>query len=233
MATTFLSFGQTTRTIKPILGTPNSYSKQQQLIWQTVLEMYDKIKSGDADYKKLSPNDKALIDSLDEGYGPITKEPGCSWYCGGQMYKVTSGSYLKGQGNTNYKPDNIHDFNLFTSWVPDTTNGVTGKKISFHFKPLSPRVTEILIYNGYIKNMELFKANARVKKFRLYINNVYYATLELSDTTAQQTFKIAPTQSKGKKKDLILTLEIAEVYKGEKYADVAVSEINFNGIDVH
>jgi len=202
-------------------------------MWQIILDKYDKIKSGDLAYGKLAPNEQALIDSLEGGYGPLTEGPGCSWYCGGQMYKVTSNSYLKEQGNTNYKPDNIHDFNLFTAWVPDTTNGVIGKKINFHFKPLSPRVTEILIYNGYIKNTELFKANARVKKFRLYINDVYYATLELADTAARQAFKITPTQSKDKKQDLILTLEIAEVYKGEKYTDVAVSEINFNGIDVH
>ena len=149
------------------------------------------------------------------------------------MYKVTSDPYLKGNGNTTYKPDNIHDFDLFTAWVPDTANGVVGKKVNFHFKPLSPRVNEIMIYNGYIKNYDLFKANSRVKKFRLYINNKLYAILELADTTAQQSFSIPPTRSTVKGKDLILTFEIMEVYKGDKYTDVAVSEINFSGVDVH
>src|SRR5690606_14949921 len=209
---TTLSFGQTLKTIKPTIGAPNNYSRQKQALWQTTIDKYAKINSGDLDYEKLSSKDKILIDSLEMGYGPMTGGPGCSWYCGGQLYKVTSGSCLKGQGNITYKPDNIHDFDLFTDWVPDTTDGVTGKKINFHFRPLSPRVNEIMIYNGYIKNTDLFNANARVKKFKLYINNVFYAILELADTTALQSFEITPIQSKDKSKDLILTFEIIEVY---------------------
>lgn len=202
-------------------------------MWQEVLKKYPKMASGDLAYKDLSPKDKELMDSLENGDGPMTEGIGCSWYCGGEMYKVTSDSYLKAQGNVNYKPENIHDFNLFTAWVPDTTHGGIGKKISFHFKPLSPSVTEIIIYNGYIKNYDLFKSNSRVKKFKLYINNALYAILDVGDTTASKTFKIGPHQSRDKKKDLILTLEILEIYKGTKSNDVAVSEINFNGIDVH
>lgn len=91
----------------------------------------------------------------------------------------------------------------------------------------------LYIYNGYIKNYDLFKANARVKTFRLYINNVPYAILELSDTTAQQSFKIEPVRSTIKNKDLVLTFEILEIYEGDKYKEVAVSEINFDGLDVH
>ncbi|WP_449384816.1 hypothetical protein [Chitinophaga rupis] len=57
--------------------------------------------------------------------------------------------------------------------------------------------------------------------------------MELSDTTAQQSFKIEPVRSTIKNKDLVLTFEIQEVYKGNKYMEVAVSEINFDGLDVH
>jgi hypothetical protein len=149
------------------------------------------------------------------------------------MYKVTSNSYLTEHGKISYKPDNIHDFDLMTAWVPDSRNGVIGKKINFHFKPLSPRVNKIMIYNGYIKNYSLFKSNSRVKKFKMYINGVPYANLLLADTTAQQSFIIDPARSENKKKDLILTFEIVEVYRGDKYSDVAVSEINFSGLDVH
>lgn len=228
-----ISFGQTLKILKPAVGTPNNYSKQDQILWQSVLDKYSKIISGDLDYEALNVKDKALIDSFEMGSGPLTEGPGCSWYCGGQMYKVTSNSYLKEQGNISYKPDNIHDFDLMTAWVPDTRNGVIGQKVNFHFNPLSPRVNEIIIYNGYIKNYDLFKANSRVKKIKLYINSAYYATLELADTTAQQSFKIEPIRSTTKQKDLILTFEILEIYKGDKYIDVAISEINFNGIDVH
>jgi hypothetical protein len=227
------AFGQTSKVLKPSLGTSNNYSKIEQLNWQNALEKYSKIDIGSLDYEKLPKKDKLLIDSLEMGFGPLTQGPECSWYCGGEMYKVTSDGHLHQQGNVNYKTENIHDFDLFTAWIPDTVGSAIGKRINFYFKPLSPRVNEIIIYNGYIKNYELFKNNSRVKKFKLYINSVYYATLELSDTTASQTFQIAPVRSTDKKKDLVLTFEILEIYKGDKYLDVAVSEINFNGLDVH
>lgn len=227
------SFAQTVKTIKPTIGGNNNYSKKEQQQWQQALDNSAKMDAGELSYEKLAPKDKAFIDSMEMGYGPMTEGPGCSWYCGGQLYKITADESLKDQGNISYKTDNIHDFDLFTAWVPDTTNGVIGKKVNFHFKPLSPRVNKINIYNGYIKNYDLFKANARVKTFMLYINNVPYAILQLSDTTACQSFKIEPVRSNVKNKDLILTFEIREIYAGDKYTEVAVSEINFDGLDVH
>src|SRR5688500_18056665 len=86
---TNLSFGQTLRTIKPTIGTPNNYTKQEQIIWQSVLDKYSKINSADLDCEALNTKDKALIERLEMGSGPLTEGPGCSWYCGGQMYKVT------------------------------------------------------------------------------------------------------------------------------------------------
>ena len=228
-----LSFGQSLKTIGPTIGVPIIYSNEEQTLWQSILDKYSKINSGDLRYDTLNVTEKALIDSLEMGDGPLTEGPGCSWYCGGQMYRVTSNSYLTEHGKISYKPENIHDFDLMTAWVPNAKNGVIGKKINFHFKPLSPRVNKIMIYNGYIKNYSLFKANSRVKKFKLYINGVPYANLLLADTSAPQSFEIDPVQSKNKKKDLILTFEIVEIYKGDKYLDVAVSEINFSGLDVH
>ena len=229
----FIVLGQNLKILKPEIGISHNFSKKQQVVWQDILDKYSRIETVGFDYKKLSKGDKALIDSLEMGYGPMTQAPGCSWYCGGQMKKVTSESYLKNHGNFNYKPENIHDIDLFTVWIPDTTGGAIGKKINFHFEPLSPRVSKIIVYNGYIKNYELFKSNSRVKTFRLLVNNMPYALLELCDTTSSQTFTIAPQQSKKKNIDLILTFEIIDIYKGTKYTDVAVSEINFDGLDVH
>jgi intein/homing endonuclease len=71
------------------------------------------------------------------------------------------------------------------------------------------------------------------KKLKLYINNKPYANLELQDVTASQSFKIDPIQSTDSTKDLVLTFEVIEIYKGTKYGDLAISEINFDGLDVH
>ena len=57
--------------------------------------------------------------------------------------------------------------------------------------------------------------------------------MDLNDTTASQRFEIEPIQSTIENQDLVLTLEILEAYEGEKYTDLVISEINFDGIDVH
>ena len=225
--------GQNLPVLKPTLGANNEYSKADQVVWEKALQQYDEINSGNLDYEKLPESDKQMIDSMEMMEGPLTQGPGCSWYCGGGPYKITSSSYIKDQGKITYLPDNIHDFNLFTAWVPDNSNGAIGKKINFHFKPFAPRINEIIIWNGYVKNSDLWKANSRVAKFKLIINGKPNAILELKDVNNTQSFKISPVQSTDSTKDLILTLEILEIYKGTKYDDVAISEINFDGLDVH
>ncbi len=225
--------GQNLPTIQATVHGSNDYNKPDQAVWQKTLDQYAKINSGDTKYDFLSEPDKKMIDSLEMGYGPMTQGVGCSWYCGGGPYKITSSPYLKDEGKITYLPDNIHDFDLFTAWVPDNTNGSIGKKINFHFKPFAPRVNEILIWNGYIKNTDLWKANSRVARFKMIVNGKPNAILELKDVNNTQSFKINPIQSTDSTEDLILTLEILEVYKGTKYDDVAVSEINFDGLDVH
>ncbi len=228
-----LAFGQTIKTIKPILGGSNDYTKVEEAAWNKTIDQYAKTNTGELNYDSLSDFEKRMLDSLEMLYGPITQDYGCSWYCGGGPYKITASSYLKAQGKFTYQPDNLHDFNLLTAWVPDTAGGVIGEKINFHFEPLSPRVNEVIIYNGYIKNKELWQANSRAKRIKVYINNKPYAILELQDVTASQSFKIDPVRSKDSTKDLILTFEIVEIYKGSKYNDVVISEINFDGLDVH
>jgi hypothetical protein len=113
--------GQNLLTIQAKVYASNEFTKTEQAIWQKTLDKYAKINSGDIDYEKLSEQNKKMIDSLESGYGPLTQGVGCSWYCGGGPYKITSSSYLKDEGKITYLPDNIHDFDLFTAWVPDNS----------------------------------------------------------------------------------------------------------------
>lgn len=216
--------------INASLGEENIYSVEEQKFWENGINNLYKINSADIDYTDLSEIDKAVVDSLEMEVGPMTESVGCSWYCGGGPYKITASSYLDNAGNINYEPDNIHDFNLLTSWVP---KGNIGMKINFHFKPFAPRINELTIWNGYLKNHKIWKENARVAEFKLYVNGEPNAILKLEDLTNSQSFPIDPIQSQDSLKDLILTLEILEVYTGTKYKDVAVSELNFDGLDVH
>ncbi len=228
-----LAFGQTIKTIQPVLGSKNDYTKTEEAVWRKAMDQYAKTNTGELNYDSLSDFEKRMMDSLEMLYGPITQDYGCSWYCGGGPYKVTASSNLKTQGTSTYIPDNLHDFNLFTAWAPDTAGGVIGEKINFHFEPLSPRVNEVTIYNGYIKNQEVWQANSRAKRIKVYINHSPYAILELQDVTAAQSFKIDPVRSNDSTKDLVLTFEILDIYHGTKYKDLVISEINFSGLDVH
>lgn len=84
-----------------------------------------------------------------------------------------------------------------------------------------------------MKNEDLWKQNSRVSKLKFSINNRPVAIFQLEDVSNTQTFQIDPIQSVDSTMDLILTFEILEVYPGSKYQDVAISEINFSGLDVH
>jgi hypothetical protein len=79
------SFGQPVKTLKPTIGAPNNYSKQEQALWQAAMEKNSKLGDGSLDYDKISSAERILLDSLENGYGPMTDGAGCSWYCGGEM----------------------------------------------------------------------------------------------------------------------------------------------------
>jgi len=89
-----------------------------------------------------------------------------------------------------------------------------------------------MISNGYVKNQKSYEENGRVKKLKLYINGKVYGFLNLKDVCSEQRFEIEPIKFE-KEKICVLRLEIVEVYKGTKYDDTVISEINFDGIGVH
>ena len=158
-------------------------------------------------------------------------EMGCSWYCAGGPDKITASSVLPPNNNLDYVPDNIHDFSLRTAWVEGKDGYGIGESITFRFAKNSPPVTAVEIFNGYMKSDILWQANSRVKQLKLYIDDKPYAILNLKDIKSKQIFNIDTLQ--GTKSDLFLKFEIMDVYKGDKYDDVAISELEFDGIGVH
>ena len=65
----------------------------------------------------------------------------------------------------------------------------------------------------------------------MYVNDKAIAILNLEDVKSLQRFQIGTHQSK--KGNLYLKFEIIDVYKGSKYDDTAISELNFDGTGVH
>ncbi len=222
--------GQNLPIIKPNLLHPNDYTEQEQLVWEQTFETYQALTDGKVSYAELDSIDTLHMDSLDQGYGVSTLGIGCSWYCGGGPSKINSSEYLSKNGNITYGPENVHDFNLLTAWVPKKA---IGAELEFYFDPRSPRITSIIIYNGYIKNDEVWTNNSRVAKLLFKVDNQPIAILELEDVTNGQEFKFDSIKANDPSRDFKLSVEVLEIYRGQKYDDVVISEINFDGLDVH
>ncbi len=165
---------------------------------------------------------------------------GCSWYCGGSSGSTKASSFLFSKDSI-YVPDRINDLNYKYAWVEGAEGLGIGEYVTFRFSDVSPRINKIIIANGYVKNRSAWENNARVKTLKLYINNKAYAILNLTDERADQSFEITPQgrfhgstyEDISNAPDWTMKFEILEVYPGDKYEDVVISEIYFDGLDVH
>ncbi|MBR5200450.1 MAG: hypothetical protein IKW31_01695 [Alistipes sp.] len=156
---------------------------------------------------------------------------GCSWYCGGQIDSVTASSALADR----YAAEKAHDFSIVTAWVEGVEGNGVGEYIKYAFPGTCPRITTVLIHNGYVKNWDVWRDNGRVKKLLMYYNDEPYAILNLQDTIGLQSFDVGVLgyEDKDSAPAWSIKFEILEVYPGDKYDDTVITEIYFDGIDVH
>ena len=218
-----------------------NFSEEGEKIFNENLIIFQNINkklSNGLKYDDLTKKEKEVYDKADEtksNYWDIIGD-GCSWYCGGGPEEVTASSFLKSSGSNSYVAKNAHDLNYKNAWVEGVPGYGIGEYLLYKFRGESPRITEIIVVNGYVKSKTSWENNSRVKKLKVYINEKPYAILNLEDKRSAQSFKVDPIGNSYKQKekaDWTLKFEIMEVYKGLKYDDVAISEIYFDGIDVH
>lgn len=224
-----LRMAEPVRTLSPKLGEKSQKDIQRQI------ELYNK--------EELTKQEQIEFDFLVKKYGNKRGEDmkeaweavniSCSWYCGGGSYKVFASSELKSQGKNSYTAKSANDFSYKTAWVEAKEDAGIGEYIEYSFKNLSPRITYIIISNGYMKSDLAWKNNNRVKLLKLHVNGTAHALLKLTDTKTDQEFKVGTLGRNPNGKDLVLRFEIVEVYRGDKYNDTAITEIYFDGIDVH
>lgn len=222
--------------LKPTIGAAPDLSEKRQKEFEQRGKVIEKLRAG-VSPEALTPQERALLEKFGESEDSSiwdTVEQGCSWYCGGGPYKITASSALKPSGGITYEAKNAHDFSFRTAWVEGAPGYGEGEYLEYFFQNKSPRVTDILIYNGYVKSETGWKKNSRVKQLKLWVNGKPDAVLELQDTRALQTFKLNGPLGRAKDgKDLILKFEILDVYKGDAYDDTAITELYFDGLDVH
>ncbi|WP_258105856.1 hypothetical protein [Marinoscillum sp. MHG1-6] len=230
-------------TLQPTLGKVVDFNPTIQQEWALRDKALNDLSQGNRSWDELTTEEQAII----EKYGEIYENMwdivggGCSWYCGGGQDTQTASSELTSQGTNTYNAKNAHDLSYETAWVEGVKGYGIGEYIEYHVKPENPRITEIIIVNGYVKNDNAWKNNSRVKKLKMFIDNKPYAILELEDSKAEQHFRVAPIgyddranfELLKKKPGFTMKFEIAEVYPGLKWDDTAITEIYFDGIDVH
>ena len=219
------------------LGTINLYAQVPELEPTSVvdtpytdLQVCDRVAS--TDYDALSDVEFALLCFVEED--PVLSHfysGNCSWYCGGQIDSVTASSAL----GEKYAAEKAHDFSIVTAWVEGVEGNGEGEYIKYAFPGTCPRITTVLIHNGYVKNWEVWYDNARVKRLLMYYNDEPYAILNLHDTMGLQSFDVGVLgyEDKDSAPAWSIKFEILEVYPGKKYEDTAITEIYFDGIDVH
>jgi hypothetical protein len=227
----FFLYGQKLKEMKPI-----KFNKVETNFSDEYVKKYNSDESLKAcekiwstkSYKDYTDEDKEILKYCDElAPNPWSKKfQGCSWYCGGKVDTVNS--------NIPHElTKNLHDGDYGTCWIADTISRVNWIEYVFH--PISSRVEDIIIVNGYVRNDDLFKTYSRIKKLKMYINNKPIAYLNLEDTNEEQVFRFKPI---GHKKDKnykplkntkwSIKFEIIEIYNG-KNEKIALTEICFDG----
>ena len=77
------------------------------------------------------------------------------------------------------------------------------------------------LVNGYTKSKKTFIENGRVKALEICINNTYMTTVQLKDSPLVQEFSVDFIFSKND----VVKLTPITYYKGTKYNDICISEI--------
>jgi hypothetical protein len=219
----------------PVLSPADKYPLDLSEKRQKEIERRDQLFAKDKLTKQEQKELDALLEKNDETvisvWDVISSE--CSWYCGGGNYTVKASSSLPNSKAGSYAALSANDLSYKTAWVEGKDGEGIGEHLEYFFKNDAPRITSIIISNGYVKSQTAWKNNNRVKKLKLYVNGKPYRILNLEDTMDDQVFETGTLGRNKNGKDLVLRFEIMEVYKGDKYNDTAITEIYFDGIDVH
>ena len=125
---------------------------------------------------------------------------------------INASSTLASQGSNNYSVSNMNDFNPRTAWVEGRSDYGIGESFEIRGRAYS----DYTILNGYQKSIKSWKDNSRVKTFKVYADNVPVCYLKLGNNMSYQNFDFDFDFN-------VLRFEIAEVYKGNKWSDVAIS----------
>lgn len=131
---------------------------------------------------------------------------------------ASASSVLKATSTINYGATNLLDGDLATAWNEGVEGPGTGQWVRFAFsEPVI--LARIEIANGYQKDPERFKGNARVKSLKLEYSNGTTQLIDLLDTEDYQSVTTV------RKSTEWIKLTIVSVYPDYIWEDAALSEV--------
>jgi hypothetical protein len=142
---------------------------------------------------------------------------------------ISASSYLCGDGKNEYIPKKAFDSKYDTAWCEGVKGSGLSEWIKFDFAESDSfgstiNVYRILIINGLAASKELYFANNRVKKLEVEFSEGEKRVIELRDGVLDYQSFVFHIKAKWAK------LTILEVYKGTKYDDTCISEIDFETV---
>ncbi len=166
---------------------------------------------------------------------------GCNFYCGTERAKPTATSALAPKNGETFGAENLHDDSYRTAWAENAEGYGMGESITYTFAPGHPRITQIIVLNGYLKSDKDWQDYSRAKTLKMYINDKPYAVLHLKDSKQEQIFDVdtigcanrTDKAAMAEQPPTVLRFELGEHYPGRVHAATALTEIYFNGVDVH
>lgn len=128
-------------------------------------------------------------------------------------------SFLKSIKNNHYNPGMMFDGTRETAWVEGKNGDGTGETLTLHFGQ-ERSLAGFEIINGYDKDQRTWSNNSRARMLEASAENSPPMSIELRDVRGSRRIDFDPPL-----KTSYLRLEISEVYPGEKYSDLAISEL--------
>jgi hypothetical protein len=132
----------------------------------------------------------------------------------------------------NFDAKNILDGNMKTCWISSADGKNEDIEIIVDLEEVEginvAMISDIYFFNGDRKDYQTWKDYSRIKKVTMTVNDLPYGEIKFEDTYKQQSidldkFKIDRTRR------CRIRFRIVDTYKGNKSAQVAVSDIQLIG----
>lgn len=135
-------------------------------------------------------------------------------------------------GSDNFEAKNMFDGNMKTCWLTawDGKNEVIEIVIDIEENAEVPsaEIRSIYFANGWRKDMQTWKNYSRLKKVSMSINEKPYAEITFENTYKMQGIDIDKLKIE-KSRRYRIRLRVLELYKGDKFDQLAISDIQLNG----